>query len=66
MSEWNGRQKFDARGVILQVGELTAGGYAVFRFHREDAGHAIVASERVDTLAAAEELAEKLRKSALT
>ncbi len=65
MSDWNGKQKFDARGVALQVGELTAGGYAVFRFHRDDPGHAIVASGEVATLAEAEELAEKLRKAAL-
>lgn len=65
MSEWNGRQKFDARGLLLQVTQLTAGGYAVVRFDRADPDHVIVASAPVRTLAEAEELAERLRKSAL-
>lgn len=63
--DFNARQKFDDRGLLWQIMELTKGGYAVIRFDRADPDHAIVASAEVSSVAEATELAEKLRKAAL-
>lgn len=63
--DFNGRQKFDARGLLWQIMELDAGGYMVVRFERADPMHCIVSSAPLETMDNAIAEAERLRKAAL-